>query len=142
MAKKAAFAAGELISQFINDSDAKTVNTKLNHTDLVTAIDKKCEVMIIEILKQSYPNHKIIAEESHADTSKFDITDAPTWFIDPIDGTTNFFHAYHYCAVSIGLRINQKVLCANLRNNYGLCTTFKTKLWSEKKGVQAKADFF
>lgn len=37
---------------------------------------------------------RFIGEESTAGGAKYEYTDAPTWIIDPIDGTTNFVHRY------------------------------------------------
>lgn len=86
VAMSAALAAGETISKFINDQQSKSnaVQTKYNHTDLATVIDKKCEEIIVSKLTAAFPKHKIIAEESCEDPTKFNITNEPTWFIDPI----------------------------------------------------------
>jgi len=45
-----------------------------------------------------------------------DVTDAPTWIVDPIDGTTNFVHRFPFSCVSIGLAINQKVVVGVVYN--------------------------
>eukprot|EP01084_Bolivina_argentea_P303575 524158_1 len=109
IALSAAYEAGDLIKQFINDKHTKSQSmaTKANVRDLVTEFDQKCEDIIISKIKSHFPTHKIIAEESHQDSSTFNITDEPTWFIDPIDGTTNFVHSTPYCCVVIGLRIKK-----------------------------------
>ena len=109
IALQGAYEAGEQIKKFINDKQSKSnsVLTKLNHTDIVTQIDKKCENIILSKIKSSFPTHKIIAEESCDNPNKHNITNDPTWFIDPIDGTTNFFHGIPFVAVCIGLRINK-----------------------------------
>eukprot|EP01083_Nonionella_stella_P078503 214907_1 len=109
VALQAAIEAGELIKQFINDTQSKSdaLLTKSNHADIVTQIDKKCEHIILSKIKSSFPDHRIIAEESCKDPSTHHITNAPTWFVDPIDGTTNFFHGLPLVCVCIGLRINK-----------------------------------
>ena len=86
VAMSAALAAGETISSFIDDQQSKSneVQTKYNHTDLATVIDKKCEEIIVSKLKAAFPSHKIIAEESCTDPTTFSISNEPTWFIDPI----------------------------------------------------------
>lgn len=49
---------------------------------------------------------RFIAEESSSKDAKLpELTDAPTWFIDPIDGTTNFIHRFSHCCISIGLTV-------------------------------------
>ena len=109
VALSAAYKAGETITTFINDKQSKSdaVSTKSNHTDLATQIDKECERIILGLLRSSFPSHRFIAEESCLDPNSHSITDEPTWFIDPIDGTTNFFHGLPFVAVCIGLRVNK-----------------------------------
>ena len=75
--------------------------------DLVTATDKKCEDLIFERLRAAFPAHAFVGEESvaAADGALPPITDDPTWFVDPLDGTTNFLHGYPFSCVSIGLTV-------------------------------------
>jgi myo-inositol-1(or 4)-monophosphatase len=68
--------------------------------DIVTESDKRSESIILSKLRNHFPNHAIIAEEGGrgaADGAKY------CWHVDPLDGTTNFAHAYPCFAVSIGL---------------------------------------
>ncbi|KAG5374530.1 hypothetical protein IGI04_042144, partial [Brassica rapa subsp. trilocularis] len=58
--------------------------------DLVTETDKKCEELVFNHLKQLFPNHKFIGEETTAANGVSELTDEPTWIVDPVDGTTNF----------------------------------------------------
>ncbi|KAH0933789.1 hypothetical protein HID58_010906 [Brassica napus] len=62
--------------------------------DLVTETDKKCEELVFNHLKQLFPNHKFIGEETTAANGVSELTDEPTWIVDPVDGTTNFVHGY------------------------------------------------
>ena len=62
---------------------------------VVTETDQAVEKFIMAKINQSYPTHCFIGEESFAGGSKVDLTDAPTWIIDPIDGTTNFTRKSH-----------------------------------------------
>ena len=50
---------------------------------------------------------RFIGEESTAAGIKCEFTDAPTWIIDPVDGTMNFVHSFPYTCVSIGLWVNK-----------------------------------
>ena len=69
-------------------------------TDLVTEYDLASEKTIRAIISQAHPGHRIIGEENGATgQSESDYT----WYIDPIDGTTNFAHGHPFFAVSIGL---------------------------------------
>ncbi|KAG8034501.1 hypothetical protein G9C98_007577 [Cotesia typhae] len=86
----------------------KTVTQKLGNWDLVTEYDRKIEDIIIGKLKQQFPEHKFIGEESTGKDLP-ELTDDPTWIIDPIDGTTNFIHNFPQICVVIGLSINKEM---------------------------------
>jgi len=68
------------------DTEA-TQQEKVNSVDLVTEVDKAVEAFITQQIHNAYPDHKFIGEESYEGQQ---ITDDPTWIVDPIDGTTNF----------------------------------------------------
>lgn len=86
-----------------------SVMVKSSPADLVTATDQKVEEMIISSIKEKYPSHSFIGEESVAAGQGSTLTDDPTWIIDPIDGTTNFVHRFPFVAVSIGFAVNKQV---------------------------------
>ena len=67
--------------------------------DTVTAADRASERWVIERIRSQFPSHSIVAEEggSYEGAGKF------TWYIDPLDGTTNFAHGLPRFCVSIGL---------------------------------------
>lgn len=54
-------------------------------------------------------NLRFIGEESFAAGIKEKLTSAPTWVIDPVDGTTNFVHSYPNVCISIGLAVDCEV---------------------------------
>src|SRR5207249_2972684 len=65
--------------------------------NLVTIADKESEALMIRRIRERYPKHAILAEESGASGA------GPSkWIIDPLDGTTNFAHQYPFFSVSIG----------------------------------------
>ncbi|XP_052036818.1 uncharacterized protein LOC127683531 isoform X4 [Apodemus sylvaticus] len=68
------------------------VMIKSSPADLVTVTDQKVEKMLMSSIKEKYPYHGFIGEESVAAGEKTVLTEQPTWIIDPIDGTTNFVH--------------------------------------------------
>ncbi|XP_050458673.1 uncharacterized protein LOC126855247 isoform X2 [Cataglyphis hispanica] len=62
--------------------------------------------MFIDSLSTEFPDHKIIAEETVNTMQEMpELTDAPTWFLDPIDGTVNFVHRFPQNCISIGLTV-------------------------------------
>ena len=73
--------------------------------DLVTDIDQRCEKLVFEGLREAFPEHCFIGEESAADVV---LDHRPTWCVDPVDGTTNFIHKFPMFCVSIGLCINRE----------------------------------
>jgi len=96
-AVKAARRAGQIISRASLDISQLQVSAK-QQSDYVTEVDKLAESAIIEVLREAYPSHAILAEESGSSgQSEYE------WIIDPLDGTTNFIHGFPQYAVSIGL---------------------------------------
>ncbi|MCH8262405.1 MAG: inositol monophosphatase [Proteobacteria bacterium] len=98
IAIRAARAAGDIIIRQIDHVQDLPV-IKKSRNDFVTEVDKHAEMVIIETLHKSYPNHAILAEESGRQG------DSPyLWIIDPLDGTTNYLHGFPQYAVSIALQ--------------------------------------
>eukprot|EP01023_Acetabularia_acetabulum_P059163 TRINITY_DN7104_c0_g1_i1.p1 TRINITY_DN7104_c0_g1~~TRINITY_DN7104_c0_g1_i1.p1 ORF type:complete len:309 (-),score=53.21 TRINITY_DN7104_c0_g1_i1:227-1153(-) len=103
VALEAAKEAGIIIKDAYNKS--KNVMNK-GAVDLVTESDQQCEKIIAEKLRSAFPDHLFIGEEGSAEQGHTDtLTDAPTWMVDPIDGTTNFVHKYPFVCVCIGLYV-------------------------------------
>jgi myo-inositol-1(or 4)-monophosphatase len=73
--------------------------------DLVTDADKAVEREIVRILRGAFPEHAILAEETGTSGDN-----AYCWYIDPIDGTTNYAHGFPVYAVSIGLAEADRLL--------------------------------
>ena len=67
--------------------------------DLVTEIDRRSEAFILAQVEKKFPGHEIMAEESGA--RKGD--GGYCWYIDPVDGTTNYAHGLPFFSVSIGV---------------------------------------
>lgn len=85
-----------------------------NNADIVTETDAACEALVLGRIRAAYPTHTIIAEESHV--GAYDLSDAPTWFVDPVDGTTNFVHGFPFTCVSIALHIQRQPVVAVVFN--------------------------
>lgn len=100
---------GDVIRDAFNkDKKVAAAQSKSSYADLVTETDQLVEDMLISGLKEHYPEHSFIGEESTAPGEKCNLTDNPTWIIDPIDGTNNFVHRFPYIAVSIALLVNKE----------------------------------
>ncbi|QJR10225.1 Inositol-1-monophosphatase [Usitatibacter rugosus] len=100
-AVKAARKAGAVINRGANDLDRLTIHRK-RQNDYVSEVDHAAEAEIIKILKEAYPTHGFLAEESGKDRAKNEYV----WCIDPLDGTTNFLHGNPQYCVSIALLHN------------------------------------
>ena len=72
--------------------------TEKGRADLVTEYDVKSERLIRERLAERTPELRVVGEEEGGAGRR-----APTWYCDPIDGTTNFVHGHPFFCVSIGL---------------------------------------
>lgn len=97
--------AGEVILHNIGKLSKKDIDTK-QVSDFVTRVDKESEDVIIRIIKERFPEHSILAEESKKETAP----DEFRWIIDPLDGTTNFIHGFPVFSVSIALEHNSDVI--------------------------------
>jgi myo-inositol-1(or 4)-monophosphatase len=97
-AVKAARKAGALITRAAFDVDKLTVRSK-QQNDFVSEVDNAAEDAIISVLREAYPDHGFLAEESGYKDREAEYL----WIIDPLDGTTNFLHGLPQYCVSIGL---------------------------------------
>lgn len=73
----------------------------------MTETDQQVEKLLMDGIKAKYPDHKFIGEEDSSDGKKAELTDAPTWVIDPVDGTMNFVHSFPHSAISVALIVNK-----------------------------------
>lgn len=112
MAIDAARDAGAILSAEM--SRPKNISYK-GDVDLVTETDKRSEALIVSRIRNRFPQHAIVAEEGGevpAAKSRY------TWYVDPLDGTTNFAHSYPCVAVSIGLLEDGDPLAAVVLNPF------------------------
>src|SRR5438067_2565922 len=89
--------AGALLMQFF---DRNIQIEYKGEADLVTAADRKSEALIRERIRKLWPSHDVLGEEEGLrDTgSEF------RWYVDPLDGTTNFAHGFPVFCVSMALQ--------------------------------------
>ena len=106
IAVKAARRAGAIINRAALDRTQLEIRSK-RANDFVTQVDRSAESAIIDIIRQAYPDHAILGEESGAIEGKDGAQGAKVeyrWIIDPLDGTTNFIHGFPQYCVSIALQ--------------------------------------
>ena len=97
-AVKAARKAAAIITRASYDVDKLTIRSKRKN-DFVSEVDHAAEDAIIGVLRDAYPDHGFLAEESGETQSEREYV----WVIDPLDGTTNFLHGVPQYCVSIAL---------------------------------------
>jgi myo-inositol-1(or 4)-monophosphatase len=67
--------------------------------DLVTEADRASEKLIVQRIREAFPSHDVVGEEGTRKESGSDFR----WYVDPLDGTTNFAHGYPVFCVSLGV---------------------------------------
>lgn len=131
-AVKAARQAGDIINFASRDLGQLKIQTK-SFNDFVSEVDQAAEKAIIDTLKNAYPDHGFLGEES-GDTNK----EADNiWIIDPLDGTTNFLHSFPQYCVSIALQQNgvltQAVIYDPVRNDLFTATKGRGAFLNDKR---------
>lgn len=74
--------------------------------DLVTEADRASETLIVSRLRAAFPEHGIVGEEGTRDEHGSELR----WYVDPLDGTTNFAHGFPVFCVSMGLERNGELV--------------------------------
>ncbi len=74
--------------------------------DLVTEADRASEKLVVERLGQLFPSHSVVAEEGTGQERGSEYR----WYVDPLDGTTNFAHGYPVWNVTLALEKNGELL--------------------------------
>jgi myo-inositol-1(or 4)-monophosphatase len=87
--------AGDLLMEHFGKVDIEYKG----EVDVVTVADRESEKLIVERLTRLFPDHDLMGEEGARRTSGSEYR----WYIDPLDGTTNFAHGYPVFCVSIAL---------------------------------------
>ncbi len=99
-------AAGELIKSHFRGDFKK--GCKSCPSDHVTEIDCEAEALITNGLLAKFPDHIVIGEEDGQANEH--AQDGFTWYVDPLDGTTNFVYGIPFCSVSIGLSYSGRMV--------------------------------
>ena len=87
--------AGEILRAGFNQKHQVVLKGEI---DLVTEVDQLSEDFLLKEIEQRFPDHKIISEEGGGVENHSE----HIWYLDPIDGTTNFAHGLPIFSVSVG----------------------------------------
>ncbi len=101
--------AGEL-TRFFNTRFK--ISNKEGVNNLVTEADHAAERAILEVIKEKFPTHHILTEES----GEIKQDSEYKWIIDPIDGTVNFAHGIPICCVSVAVEKNGEMILGAVCN--------------------------
>ena len=94
--------AGAIVLQYAARPGQNHVSYKSSDIDPVTEADKAAEAAIVQAIQTAYPDHHIHGEEGGGYGPPME--NAPFgWFVDPIDGTTNFAHGFPHYAVNLSV---------------------------------------
>lgn len=109
VAKRAAEAGGAVVAHAFDRGVA--IRSKAV-SDLVTDADLESEQAIARVIREAFPDHAILGEETLRD----DVSAEHLWIVDPLDGTTNFAHGIPHFAVSIAYYHRGEPVCGVITN--------------------------
>jgi len=102
-----------------------TAYTCKKHQETLTLADQQSNQMIIQVIKKTFPEHNIISEEAI-----YEKTGSPfCWYIDPLDGTSNFASGSPLFAVNLGLTFHKEIVLGVITLPF-----FKETYWAIKDG--------
>lgn len=88
--------------------DPGVMNIKVNPADIVTQVDLMIEIHVREVIAANFPDHNFVGEEFGGQF----ISDKASWYLDPVDGTTNFANGMPWSSFSLALAFNRTPLVA------------------------------
>ncbi len=78
---------------------AHTIEYKSSVIDLVTEVDRASEALLVNTIRQQFPEHAILSEEGHGNHGPA----LYAWIIDPLDGTVNYAHGFPFFSVTLAV---------------------------------------
>ncbi|MDO8259899.1 MAG: inositol monophosphatase family protein [Candidatus Magasanikbacteria bacterium] len=113
IAVQAAKLAGENLMEKFKKFDRGTTEFKAHH-EIVTKADLASEKIILKLIKNNFPGHQILSEESGDNHKQSDYL----WIIDPLDGTTNFSMHHPLFSISIGVAFKGEIVLGVVYSPY------------------------
>ncbi len=93
--------------------------------DLVTEVDRACELAILDTLRSHFSDHDIVTEETDLERTG----SRHVWFVDPLDGTTNFAHSYPCFCASVALARDGEIVAG------AIFDPIRDELFTAEKGA-------
>ena len=111
--KNTAIYAAKKSGIILKEEFKKTLKVeKKNKHDIVSVADYRSEKEILKIIRKQFSQHSIIAEESGIDKRESDYI----WYVDPLDGTSNFMTGNPYFSISIALAFKGNIILGVVYN--------------------------
>ncbi len=104
VAGAAARAGGAVL--LATDRTRLDVALKDGRVDVTTSADRASQAAVVAVLRESFPAHRIVGEEGTDEGPDAE----HVWYVDGLDGTSNFAHGLPWYAVSVGLRCREEVV--------------------------------
>jgi myo-inositol-1(or 4)-monophosphatase len=96
--------AGVYVLENLGSLSKNEISSK-QASDFVTRVDNDSEEIIINTIRQVYPDHAFLAEESVKEAGR-----EYRWIIDPLDGTTNYIHEFPVFSISVALEHQGEII--------------------------------
>lgn len=132
-ASRIALEAGALLRDYYHQGVATEYKGEV---DLVTVADRTSEKLIVERLHAMFPAHGIYGEEG----TRSHLESEYRWYIDPLDGTTNFAHGFPVFCVSMGLERRSPLLQSSQDGEIVAAVIYdplREELFTSEKGAGA-----
>ena len=100
-------------------------------SDLVTDADIAAERIIVDLIRNAFPEHKVVGEEETAGNPRSVSKEGYCWVVDPLDGTTNYAHGVPHFSVSLALLHGRDLLVG------GVFDPLRDELFSAVRGEGA-----
>ena len=124
VARELAVAAGGLLLERLGEAGVQAAKAG---TEFVTDADREAEELVLAGISRRFPEDGVLAEESGA-SGACDRAGGRTWYVDPLDGTTNFAHGYPFFAVSIACGDADGILVG------AVCAPYLDELYTASRG--------
>jgi myo-inositol-1(or 4)-monophosphatase len=98
--------AGRILMAGWETGGRPAIDFKSEDINLVTEFDKRSEALVVERLAAAFPDDRVVAEEGT--TAGTERAGQRVWYVDPLDGTTNFAHGMPIFSVSLGLTVDRR----------------------------------
>lgn len=104
-ARGVAIRAAEIAAEVLRATPLGEIRTKAHAADVVTDVDTATEQAVRDHLARAFPDHRVVGEEFGGTAD-----DGPTWYCDPVDGTTNLASGLPWTSFSLALAVGHEPL--------------------------------